>query len=128
MAKRKKRAAARRGKATRKPVKSMRGKPAKRKGAKAKSKKGATKTKKRAVAKTMAPTVETVVVDVIEEPIPGVIVVSEIEATEIRQPSGGQDTPEEGPVRGGSGCLNRISASISGASASIMLPSGGAAA
>ena len=98
MAKRKKRAAARRGKATRKPVKSMRGKPAKRTGAKAKSKKRTIKTKKRAVAKTMAPTVETVVVDVIEEPVPGVMVVSEFEATEIRGPSGGQDMPGEGPV------------------------------
>jgi len=98
MAKRKKRAAARRGKATRKPVKSMRGKPAKRTGAKAKSKKRTIKTKKRAVAKTMAPTVETVVVDVIEEPVPGVMVVSEFEATEIRGPSGDQDMPGEGPV------------------------------
>jgi hypothetical protein len=98
MAKRKKRAAARKGKTTRKPVKSMRGKPAKRTGAKAKSKKTTIKTKKRAVAKTMAPTVETVVVDVIEEPVPGVMVVSEFEATEIRQPSGDQDMPGEGPV------------------------------
>ena len=96
MAKRKKRAAARRGKATRKPVKSMRGKPAKRRGTKAKSKKRATKTKKRAVAKIMAPAVETVIVDVIEEPVPGVMVVSEFEATEIRRPSVGQDTTEEG--------------------------------
>ena len=98
MAKRKKRAAARRRKVTRKPVKSMRGKPAKHRGAKAKAKKRATKTKKRAVAKTMAPTVETVVVDVIEEPVPGVMVVSEFEATEIRRPSGDQDMPGEGPV------------------------------
>jgi hypothetical protein len=98
MAKRKKRAAARRGKATRRPVKSMRGKPARRKGAKAKSKKRTTKTKNRAVAKSMAPTVETVVVDVIEEPVPGVMVVSEFEATEIRRPSGGQDMPGEGPA------------------------------
>ena len=30
--------------------------------------------------------------------------------------------------RGGPGCLNRISASISGASAGVRLPSGGAAA
>ena len=98
MAKRKKRAAARRGKATRRPVKSMRGKPARRKVAKAKSKKRTTKTKKRAVAKSMAPTVETVVVDVIEEPVPGVMVVSEFEATEIHGPSVGQDMPGEGPV------------------------------
>jgi hypothetical protein len=36
-----------------------------------------------------------------------------------------QDVP---PHRGGPGCLNRISASISGASAGVRLPSGGAAA
>jgi hypothetical protein len=46
----------------------------------------------------MAPTVETVVVDVIEKPVPGVMVVSEFEATEIRRPSGDQDMPGEGSV------------------------------
>ena len=34
----------------------------------------------------------------------------------------------DGDGRGGLGCLNRISASISGASAGVRLPSGGAAA
>src|SRR5450759_2120133 len=76
MAQRKKQAAARRGKAAkrgkaRKPAKSVRGKTAKRTSAKAKSKKRATKTKKRAVAKTMVPKVEAVVVDIVEEPVPG---------------------------------------------------------
>ena len=33
----------------------------------------------------------------------------------------------KGAARGGPGCLNRISASISGASAGVRLPSGGAA-
>jgi hypothetical protein len=100
MAKRKKRAVVRKGKTTRgkarKVVKSVRGKPAKRKVAKAKSKKRATKTKKRAVAKRIIPTVETVVVDVIEEPVPGVVVVTELEETKIRGPNMSQDTPEEG--------------------------------
>ena len=35
---------------------------------------------------------------------------------------------DEALLRGGPGCLNRISASISGASAGVRLPSGGAAA
>jgi hypothetical protein len=97
MAQRKKQAAARRGTAAkrgkaRKPAKSVRGKTAKRTRAKAKSKKRATKTKKRAEAKTMVPKAETVVV---EEPVPGVTVVTEFEATEIRGPSTNPEQPEE---------------------------------
>ena len=39
-----------------------------------------------------------------------------------------QDTSiQQGVHRGGPGCLNRFSASISGASAKVRLPSGGAA-
>lgn len=94
MAKRKKRAVTRRGMAKRKPAKSMRGKPAKRKVAKAKSKKRATKAKKRSVVKKMTPTAETVVVDIVEEPVPGVMVVTELEVAEIRGPSVSQDTEE----------------------------------
>jgi hypothetical protein len=77
--------------AKRKPAKSMRGKPGKRKVAKAKSKKRTTKTK-RAVAKTIVPKGETVVVDIVEEPVPGVMVVTE--ATEIHGPSVSQDTED----------------------------------
>jgi len=100
MAQRKKQAAARRGKAAkrgkaRKPAKSVREKTAKRTSAKAKSKKRATKTKKRAVAKTMVPKVETVVVDIVEEPVPGVMVVTEFEATEIRGLSTNPEQPKE---------------------------------
>ena len=40
-----------------------------------------------------SPAVETLTVDVIEEPVPGVTVVTEIEATEVREPSAEQ--PEE---------------------------------
>jgi hypothetical protein len=100
MAQRKKQAAARkrnaamRGKA-RKPAKSVRGKTAKRTSAKAKSKKRATKTKKRAVAKTMVPKAESVVVDIVEEPVPGVTVVTEFEATEIRGPNAKPEQSEE---------------------------------
>ena len=42
------------------------------------------------------PAIETVVVDVIEEPIPGVTVVSEFEATEVRKAGAGREEPEEG--------------------------------
>ena len=103
MAQRKKRAAARRGKAAtrgkaRKPAKSVRGKTAKRTSAKATPRKRGIKAKsKRAVVKKVVPTVETVIVDVIEEPVPGVMVITELEATEIRGPSVSQEQPEEGP-------------------------------
>jgi len=100
MAQRKKKAAARRGKVAkrgkaRKPAISVRGKTAKRARAKVKSKERATKTKKRAVAKTMVPKVETVVVDMIEEPVPGVMVVTEFEATGIRGPNAKPEQSEE---------------------------------
>ena len=101
MAKRKKRAAARRGKAAtrgkaRKPAKSVRGKTAKRTSARATPKKRVTKAKsKRAVAKKVAPTVETVIVDMIEEPVPGVMVVTEFEAMGIRGPKAKPVQPKE---------------------------------
>jgi len=100
MAKRKKRAAARRGKAAtrgkaRKPAKSVRGKTAKRT-ARATPKKRVTKAKSnRAVAKKVAPTVETVIVDMIEEPVPGVMVATEFEATGIRGPNANPEQPKE---------------------------------
>src|SRR5450830_282919 len=95
MAKRKKRAAAHRGKA-RKPAKSVRGKAAKRTSARATPRKRVAKAKsKRAVAKKVVPTVETVIVDVIEEPVPGVMVVTEFEATGIRGPNANPEQPEE---------------------------------
>ncbi len=101
MAKRKKRVVARkeksatRGKA-RKPAKSVRGKAAKRTSAKATPRKRVTKAKsKRALAKKVAPTVETVIVDMIEEPVPGVVVVTEFEATGIRGPNANPERSEE---------------------------------
>ena len=101
MAQQKKRAAARSGKAAtrgkaRKPAKSVRGKTAKRTSAKATPRKRVTKAKsKRAVAKKVVPTVETVIVDVIEEPVPGVMVVTEFEATAIRGPNANPEQSEE---------------------------------
>ena len=62
--------------------------------AKAKLKRGAKKARKkvRAIKRPSTTVVETVVVDVVEEPVPGMMVVSEIEATEVR---GGRGTPPE---------------------------------
>ncbi len=91
----------------RKPSKSARKRPVKRtvakatprkRTAKAKPKGGAKKTRKkvRAVKRARAPTVETLVVDVVEEPIPGVAVVTEIEATEVREAGAEPDEPEGG--------------------------------
>ena len=101
MAQRKKRVAARKRKAAtrgkaRKPAKSVRGKAAKRTSARATPRKRVTKAKsKRAVAKKVVPTVETVIVDMIEEPVPGVMVVTEFEATRIRGPNANPEQPEE---------------------------------
>jgi len=101
MAKRKRKATAHRGKVAtrdkaRKPGKSVRGKTAKRTTAKATSRKRVTKAKlKRAVAKKVVPTVETVIVDMIEEPVPGVMVVTEFEATGIRGPNEKPEQPKE---------------------------------
>jgi len=49
----------------------------------------------RAVKPPSTPAVETVVVDVIEEPVPGVTVVTEFEATEVRDESGATPAPPE---------------------------------
>jgi hypothetical protein len=109
MAQRKKRPTARKAKPTarrkaRKPSKSARGRPAKhivaraaprKRLAKAKLKRGAKKARKRvrAVKPPSTPAVETVVVDVIEEPVPGVTVVTEFEATEVREAGAGPEEP-----------------------------------
>jgi hypothetical protein len=111
MAQRKKRPTARKGKSiarrkARKPSKSAPKRPAKRtvaratprkRSAEAKLKRGAKKARKKVSA--MKPpsnaAIETVVVDVIEEPLPGVTVVTEFEATEVRDVSGGAAAPPE---------------------------------
>ena len=58
---------------------------------------------KKVVRKTARPvkpprtlTVETVVVDVIEEPVPGVITVTEFEETEVRESKGPEEAEENG--------------------------------
>jgi hypothetical protein len=104
MAKRKRRASARkkmaakRGKA-RARIKSTRRKVAKRAGRKTKAKKQATKPRaKRAAPKKVTPqsvepprrpagaTEETVIIDIIEEPAPGVVVVTEFESVQTTTP------------------------------------------
>ena len=113
MAQRKKRATVRKGKSTargrtRKASKSARAKAVKRTvakptprklSAKAKPKlvgaKKVARKKRRSMKPPSSPAVETLTVDVIEEPAPGVTVVTEIEATEVREPSPGAEEPDE---------------------------------
>jgi hypothetical protein len=111
MAQRKKRPTVRKGKSTarrkaRKPSKSAQGRSAKRtvaraiprkRLAKAKLKRGAKKARRRVkvVKAPSTPAVETVVVDVVEEPVPGLTVVTEFEATEVRDESGATPAPPE---------------------------------
>jgi hypothetical protein len=108
MAQRKKRQTVRKGKSTprhkaRKPSKSARKGPVKRtvaraaprkRSAEAKLKPGAKKARKKASA--VKPPVETVVVDVIDEPVPGVAVVTEFEAREVHEePEESRSAPPE---------------------------------
>ena len=105
MAKKKKRAAAwaRRVKAARKvrkiPKSAVGKKTAKRKVTKAKSKRVVSKTMaskgKRPPKQLREATTETFIVDVIEEPVPGVVVVTEFETTEMRQPNASPEQPED---------------------------------
>jgi len=74
---------AKRGKAR----KSARTKAAKRTVAKAKPKRASVKKAPRKMKKSIVPVVETVVLDVIEQPAPGVITDTEVEGTEIRKAS-----------------------------------------
>jgi hypothetical protein len=117
MAQRKKRPAVRQRKAksiarrkAREPAKSARKRPAKRivtrataskRSAKAKLKGGAKKARKkvRAVKPPTTPVVETVIVDMIEEPVPGVVVVTEYESIRTATPisSGGEPKRGAGP-------------------------------
>ena len=119
MAQRKKRPTVRKGKSTarrkaRKPSKSAQ-RSAKRSVARATPRKYLTKGRLKRVAKKVArkkvkamkppstPAVETVVVDVIEEPVAGVTVVTEFEAKEVREPrprvAGGESVRASGTGR-----------------------------
>ena len=111
MAQRKKRVTPRKRKSTvrgkaRKSSISVRGKAGKRTASKLKPRKGLAKAKRprtkkvaRKKAKPMkpptTPVVETTIVDVVEEPAPGVITVTEFEETDIREPLPGEEPPEE---------------------------------
>jgi len=80
------RKSATRGKA-RKVSKSARGKATKRTVARAKPKRATVKKAVRKVKQPVTPVVETVAVEVIEQPAPGVITVTEVEETEVRNAS-----------------------------------------
>ncbi len=113
MAQRKKRATLRKRKSTargkaRKASVTVRGKAAKQGAAKVRSRNSSAKsTSKRAAAKKFAPkrarqmkrpsipTVETVTVDAIEEPAPGVVTITEFEETDVREPGPNEEPPEE---------------------------------
>lgn len=111
MAQRKKRTTVRKGKSitrrkARKPSKFVRKGLAKRtltratqskRLAKAQLKRPAKKARKkvRAMKPPSTPAVETVVVGVIEEPVPGVTVVTEFEATEVRGPTAPRQSEED---------------------------------
>ncbi len=113
MAQRKKRPPVRKRKAksiarrkARKRTKPARKRPVKRTAAKAtprkrlaeaKLKRGAKKVRKQVkTMKPSAPVVETVVVDVVEEPVPGVTVVTEFEATQVREAVADPEEPDAG--------------------------------
>jgi hypothetical protein len=93
MAKRKKgskvqsRAKLRRANSTKRGKARKSAKAAKRPIAKAKAKRAPVKKAARKVKPPVAPVVETTVIDVIEQPAPGVITVTEVEETEIRKAS-----------------------------------------
>ena len=111
MAKRKKQTPVRKGKSkargkARKASKSVRGKAANRIVAKAIPKKGVAKAKRggakkvrrkkvRQMKRPVTPLIETTIVDVIEEPAPGVITVTEFEEAEVREPGGDFEPPDE---------------------------------
>ena len=111
MAQRKKRVTARKRKSTvrgraRKSSRFVRGKAAKRTATELRSKKAVTKAKQprakkvarkkaRRMKPPIAPVIETTIVDVVEEPVPGLITVTEFEETDIREADAGREPPEE---------------------------------
>ena len=69
--------------------------PAKRTVAKAKPKRAPVKKAVRRMKQPVTPAVETVAVEVIEQPAPGVITVTEFEETEASERIRGRDEPDE---------------------------------
>jgi hypothetical protein len=111
MAQRKKRVTARKRKSTvrgraRKSSSSVRSKATKRTATKLRAKKDVAKAKRAKAMKASrkklrplkpptAPVVETTIVDVVEEPAPGVITITEFEETDVREPGPGEEPLEE---------------------------------
>jgi len=61
---------------------------------------GAKKVARKKVRSTkspIAPVVETMITDLVEEPVPGVITITEFEETVVREEGEGRETPEETP-------------------------------
>jgi hypothetical protein len=110
MAQSKKRVTLRKRKSTargrvRKSSKSVRDKAAKRTATKLRSKKAVAKTKRpkaekiarkkaRPLKPPITPVAETTIVDVVEEPAPGVITITEFEETDIREAGAGEEPPD----------------------------------
>ena len=89
----------------RKSSRSVRGKAAKGTTTKLRPKKGMAQAKgprakkvarkKKPMKRPITPVVETTIVDVVEESAPGVVIVTEFEETDIREPGPGEEPPEE---------------------------------
>jgi hypothetical protein len=110
MAQRKKRVTVRKRKSTvsgrvRKSFKSVRGQAAKRTATKSRSKRAVAKTKRpeaekitrkkaRSLKPPITPVAETTIVDVVQEPAPGVITITEFEETDIRETGAGEEPPD----------------------------------
>ncbi len=75
-----------------KPTKRLAKAKLKRAGAKRVSRKKVRPTKP-----AMSPAVETIIADVIEEPVPGVITITEFEETEVREEGEGPEHPDRTP-------------------------------
>jgi hypothetical protein len=91
---------------TRKSSRSVRGKATKQTASNLKPKKSVAKAKRLSAKKLarkkarpmkppITPVVETTIVDVVEEPVPGVITITEFEETDVREAGAGQEPAEE---------------------------------
>jgi hypothetical protein len=61
----------------------------------AKAKRSTARKKARPMKRPITPVAETTIVDVVEEPAPGVITITEFEETDEREASAGREPPEE---------------------------------
>jgi len=81
-----------------KGAKRIKAKPAAKKRVATPKHKKARKIARKSVRPQGAPVLETTIVDIVEEPVPGVVTVTEFEETRVvRRPGMGRAQPEEGP-------------------------------